>query len=298
MHLHPNLINLLSRVYKRELDPRRAARVYREYDLDRGYGPYHEHCRARFERAANVEAALPLVTRGFEYLPVLSEADAGATLERLEAEHEIAYLKKDTRNLEGFHVDDPDFIADTLTAVLTPSVDQRLAGFFQSEYLVHWVTFSMTPRAPRQASVSFRWHCDRGPRAHLKLIVYLNSTEAHGGNTEFIDLDDTARVAERGYLFGWTETRTGDVDHLSRIAGAPIRAHARPMAAGDGVVFQPASVLHRGLSPALGPRYVITLCLLPSPVPWRTALERGAMSDLARDPKWHRHADQLLDAVQ
>ena len=69
------------------------------------------------------------------------------------------------------------------------------------------------------------------------------------------------------------------------------------MDAGDGVIFQPATVLHRGISPRLGARYVITLCLLPSPVHWETALERGAMSDLATDTKWHRNAAEILNVI-
>ncbi len=296
MSLNSALIKLASLVYKRELDPRRAERVYREYDDARGYADYHRRCQAQFARARPAHSESALRQRGFEYLNVLEPARAAAILERLETEHGLSLLKKDSRDLEGFRVA-PEFIVETLDAVLTPAVDDKLAGFFGSEYLVHWVTYSMAPRAPEQASVSFRWHCDRGPRAHLKLIVYLNPTADHGGNTEFIELADTARIGQRGYLFGWTKTRTGEVDHLARIAGTEIRAHQRAMGAGDGVVFQPATVLHRGLSPTLGPRYVITLCLLPSPLPWREAFERGTLSDLAQDDKWHRHAHDLSNTL-
>jgi hypothetical protein len=66
---------------------------------------------------------------------------------------------------------------------------------------------------------------------------------------------------------------------------------------GDGVIFQPAMVLHRGVGPTMAPRYVVTLCLLPSPVPWQQALARGAFSDLAMDEKWYRHATELLTAI-
>ena len=59
------------------------------------------------------------------------------------------------------------------------------------------------------------------------------------------------------------------------------------------MLFQPARVLHSGITPRHGPRYVLALCLLPSPVPWRTALARGAQIDLRTDPIWHAHAGQL-----
>src|SRR5690606_18506976 len=101
--------------------------------------------------------------------------------------------------------------------ILRDRVDAAIAGYFGSEYLVHWIAMSLTRAAKEQESVSFRWHCDKGPSAHLKLIVYLNPTIVHGGNTEFMDRDDTLAVARQGYLFGWSKTRTGDVHHLSRL---------------------------------------------------------------------------------
>jgi hypothetical protein len=45
--------------------------------------------------------------------------------------------------------------------------------------------------------------------------------------------------------------------------------------------------------PSRGPRDVLAICLLPSPVPWWEALERGWLSDLRRDRKWHRNAMDL-----
>jgi len=46
----PFLLNLVSKVHKRRIDPKRAARVYREYDVGRGYEHYGDFCRQRFER--------------------------------------------------------------------------------------------------------------------------------------------------------------------------------------------------------------------------------------------------------
>jgi hypothetical protein len=66
------------------------------------------------------------------------------------------------------------------------------------------------------------------------------------------------------------------------------------MAAGDAVLFQPARVLHRGISPTRAPRLTATLCLLPSPVHWQRALECATLSDLAVDEKWHEDAMQFL----
>ena len=75
------------------------------------------------------------------------------------------------------------------------------------------------------------------------------------------------------------------------------RGFRRALRAGEGLLIQPASVLHRGISPKRGPRFVLALCLLPSPIHWREALRRGAMPDLARDETWPRHASELLRSM-
>jgi hypothetical protein len=298
MNLQYHLTKLLSRVKKRKLDPKRVVRVYQEFDVDRGYEHYHDICQSRFARTEPLLSSGPLQEQGFEYLNILSTAQTQDLLESVKSTHHLSYVKKDTKNLQGFHITGNNLIRKILSTVLTNAVDTRLVGYFKSEYLVHWWTFTMTPQAKEQESVSFRWHCDKGPTTHLKLIVYLNATDEHGGNTEFIPLADTARVAVHGYLFGPTQTRSSDIRSISRIAHCDLAPCSRSMGAGDGVIFQPATVLHRGISPHLGPRYVITLCLLPSPVHWETALERGAMSDLATDTKWHRNAVQLLNVLE
>jgi hypothetical protein len=163
---------------------------------------------------------------------------------------------------------------------------------------VHWVAFSLTRQAVEQESVSFRWHCDKGPSAHLKLIVYLNPTAAHGGNTEFMDLADTRAVAERGYLFGWSKIRTGDVAHLAELAGRSLATCLREREAGEAVLFQPGRVLHRGVSPTRGERLTATLCLLPSPVNWQRAFDSETLSDLAVDEKWHDDALVFLAELE
>jgi hypothetical protein len=56
-------------------------------------------------------------------------------------------------------------------------------------------------------------------------------------------------------------------------------------------------VLHRGLLPTHGRRHVITVCLLPSPIPWRDAYERVADRDVQGDGKWHENAAELREAL-
>jgi hypothetical protein len=285
------------RFYKPELDAGRAQRVYREYDIGRHYGEYHAYCQARFKRELEPAPGTALQQQGFEYFTPLDESDAARWRRDLQKHHSSGLIKKDSKHLEGFHVADMAWVEELLTLVLAGPLDQRIVEYFNSEYLLHWVTFSVTRQAREQESVSFRWHCDKGPSVHLKLIVYLNPTEEHGGNTEFIDLEGSEAVARRGYLFGWSKSRSSDIRHLSRIAGRHLTSHASPLQAGQAVLFQPARVLHRGLSPDRGDRLVMTLCILPSPVHWKIALQSGAICDLAVDEKWHKDAMGILDRI-
>lgn len=298
MNLEPRMLKLVNRFYKPERDPRRAEATWRAFDEGRHYAQYLAHCRAQFRRSAVPRADADLEVRGFTWLRALPAERASAVAAELEGQHELALLKKDSRHLEGFRISDREWLKQFLLDVLQGPADGSIAGFFGSEYLVHWVALSLTRAAAEQDSVSFRWHCDKGPTAHLKLIVYLNPTEMHGGNTEFMDLADTAAVARRGYLFGWSRTRTGDVSRLARIAGRPLATHVRARGAGEAVLFQPARVLHRGLSPTRGPRLTATLCLLPSPVNWQRALECETLSDLAVDEKWHEDALAFLAQLE
>jgi len=297
MSLVSAITRLRDRLYKPELDAGRAQRVYREYDIGRRYAEYHAYCQARFEREPDAAPGTALEQQGFEYFTPLNENDAVKWRRELQDNHSSGLLKKDSKHLEGFHVTDMAWLQALLSAVLAGDLDQRIVEYFGSEYLLHWWAFSVTRQATEQASVSFRWHCDKGPSSHLKLIAYLNPTAEHGGNTEFMDLADSESVARRGYLFGRSKTRTPDIGHLSRIAGRELASHARPLRAGQAVLFQPSRVLHRGLSPDRGERVVMTLCILPSPVHWKAALQSGASFDLAVDDKWHRDAMGILDRI-
>ena len=54
---------------------------------------------------------------------------------------------------------------------------------------------------------------------------------------------------------------------------------------------------HRGVLPTHGHRDVITLCLLPSPIPWRDAYDRAPQLRARGYDKWHENAAQLREAL-
>jgi len=284
---------LIAKVYKPDADPGRAARVYREFDEQRGFGRYQDLCRARLTRAVS-DAESDLKRAGVQYHDVMSPDEAAELLEDLTANRSVANVKKGNQSLEGYPFEDHPSRQAVLASLLTPEIDRLLVDFFESEYLVHWALLSRTSVAEDQGVVSFKWHCDKGPARHLKLLCYLNGSEEHGGNTEFIDRESSKRVAQKGYLFGRVAKRTSEISALSDLAGTPLRSVLEPIAAGQAVIFSPSTVLHRGVSPTRAPRYVLTLCLLPSPLPWRQAFERGVICNLAEQEKWPNHADELL----
>jgi hypothetical protein len=287
---------LVAKVYKPNADPGRAARVYREYDEQMGFERYGEICRARLTRGVSGERS-DLLQTGIQYANVMSPDEAAVLLRDLTEDRSVASVKKGNQNLQGYRFDDHPARQAVVESLLTPEIDQLLIDFFESEYLVHWTLLSRNPVAADPGVVSFNWHCDKGPARHLKLLFYLNGSEEHGGNTELIDLEGSTRVAEKGYLFGRVAKRTSEISVLSKLAGTQLHSVLRPIGAGEAVIFPPATVLHRGVSPTRAPRYVLTLCLLPSPVPWKQAFERGVICDLAQQAKWPSHADELLRAL-
>jgi hypothetical protein len=154
MMLVDAMTRLKDRFYKPELDALRAQRVYREYDVGRRYGEYHAHCQARFRRELEASAGTALQRQGFEYFTPLNEEEAGVRCRELLENHDSSLIKKDSKHLEGFHVADKSWVDALLARVLDGSLDQRITAYFKSEYLLHWLTFSVTRQAsdghPRQ----------------------------------------------------------------------------------------------------------------------------------------------------
>jgi hypothetical protein len=291
------LIRKARRWLEPDLDPRRVGRVFEEFDDRGGYAAWHAQCKAALRRPqALPEAPGPVVRDGFVVKQAMSQEQAGELLAAVGAldGQGAERLKRDSAKLEGYPLDDPSLLRSLAQAALTSEIDAHCLDFFGSEYFVYWCTVSRTaPLAEGAPTVSFKWHCDRGPRAHLKLLVYLNDYREHGGGTSYLDLDASDAVARSGYLFARGKRRTGSIEELSVLAKRPLVAYDHLPRAGDAVLFQPSRVLHRGITPTRGPRYVLTLCLLPSPANWSEAMDRAAQIDLRHDPIWHGDARAL-----
>jgi hypothetical protein len=287
---------LRDRIRAARLDPRWVERVRRQYDVDAGYSAYHAFCRARFERAP-AQGPAPLLEQGRELVHVLASSAAREIEQEIEARFRCQPTVPKSRHLARFLVDDAKWSRDLLERILTREVDERAARFFGSEYFVYWCSVTRATPVRELGRNSFRWHCDRGPVGHLKLLLFLQGCEEHGGGTEFLDLESTRGLQASGYVYAPVQTRLIDLAPLAARSGLRYAPWSPALRAGDGVLFQPANVLHRGRLPTHAHRDVITVCLLPSTIPWRDAYDRLPPLAGGSDEKWHENAAQLLEEL-
>ena len=276
---------------------RRFDGTLRSFDRKRGYEQWHRYCRSargRHAPAPSVEEDRRLRETGVLRLPVLSPPQAGRTLERLRARASRIDARSGA-HAETFAVSDGAAAAEAFEQVFGGPVDRAIGAWFGSEYLIYWWTLGRA-HSGQAAQRSFLWHCDKGPTSHLKLLLYLNPTAEHGGATEFIAKPATRAIGRTGYVFGPVNERRSDIRPLAETAGIAFETISCDMAAGEAVVFEPARVLHRGILPRTGPRWVLTFCLLPSPLPWKTVFTRtgGLVTD---DFAWRPHASELAGLI-
>lgn len=155
-------------------------------------------------------------------------------------------------------------------------LDPYLASYFGCEYMPLFLRFYANKPGDKRPYAA-NWHCDAGPRKHLKLLLYLNDSDESGGNTEFLDHDTTMRLDETGYLFCPLDNRTDDLTTICFENGIPYQPLWHPIKAGEGVLFEPSAVMHRAVWPTKAPRYMAQICILPSPVPWYAACNQFGM---------------------
>jgi len=288
--------NLFSRVPKLDLDPERASQTYALYDDQQGYRSYLEHCQQQFSGTLDPAPSL-LKQQGLEHLHILSASEAGELLSgTLALTDESITNKPQIDYSDILIIRDTAFLHTWFQRIFQPALTAKLTSYFHSHFLIYWYTF-LKAKPADQAVRSFLWHCDKGPTAHLKILLYLNDMQEHHGNTIFLDRGTTARFAKSGYVFGSVKKRTDDLTGLAQQEGIPLKPLSWEMKAGEGVVFEPSQVLHRGRLPSTGFRYVLAFCLLPSPIPWDQAFARNNYEGFRPDYTWHPHAQELLNAV-
>lgn len=161
-----------------------------------------------------------------------------------------------------------------LAKIITDEIDDKIIAYFRSYYAPIWCRFHENLPEDPDRQPAFSWHCDAGPSKHLKLLVYLNSTQESGGTTLFLDRETTGKLEDIGYLFCPLEERLDDLSELAELYGFSIEPICLDLDAGDGILFEPSQLLHKGIWPTSAPRYMIQICFLPSSAPWRQACQK------------------------
>ena len=281
---------------KKPLDPSRHEVVFTSYDEERGYQAYHKYCQKLLKRTVENSANNTLAQYGIEHISVLDQIEALDTLTTIIQKYSTSVKKEHIDYSEMLTISDRQFVESLFEKIFTPTLDQKLVEYFKSEYFIYWYTVLRATPSP-QARRSFLWHCDKGPSSHIKLLLYLNGTEEHGGNTKFLDRQTTAKFIKTGYIFGPVDARQSDLSTLAKSANINYSPKKWDMKPGDGILFEPSQILHCGVLPTNGPRYVIAFCLLPSPIPRQEAFKRTKEKGLSEDYAWHQDAEEIRQAL-
>lgn len=155
-------------------------------------------------------------------------------------------------------------------AAVIPKLDLYLSSYFRSEYMPLFVRYYRNKPGDDKPYAA-GWHCDAGPRKHLKILIYLNPSDESGGNTAFLDYDTTMRFDEAGYLFCPLTERVENLEDLARTNGIPYDPLSWDLNAGQGIVFEPSTIMHKAVWPTIGTRYMVQILFLPSPFHWTVA---------------------------
>jgi len=243
-------------------NPNGQATVEEAFDVRLGYRAYLEHCRQRFSRAeAARESELHRI--GVEMVPVF---DAG------ECKTIRDYMDRDIS--EDGPLFEEELKKQLFLRIFNDEIDSLITGYFGSEYYALWFAFNRNDPADPPGP-SFLWHCDGGPNVHLKILIYFSGTEEHGGNTEFLDPVTTARFKQVGYPFSQIQDRLADLEPMAREHAIPYRPFRFRPKAGAAVLFNPMQMLHHGIQPTRGIRYVMQVCLIPAEHGWKTMWGSG-----------------------
>ena len=172
----------------------------------------------------------------------------------------------------------PQLARELLEDCLNEQLDEQLRAFFKSYYMP--ISIGATRTLPAEnvdclgvPEMSYKWHCDAAPKNYLKILLYLNDADQHGGGTAFLDASTTRKLADIGYVHGDNRARQTDLSPLTSMYDIPCEPLNVYPKSGEGVLFQPVKVLHKGLIPTLGPRYTVQIGFVPIHAPWQETFD-------------------------
>jgi len=266
------------------------------FDLAQGYQRYHEQCQSLFTQASQQERSI-LQEKGVEHLTILNPSEAATFLREALALADKTIAKPEIDYSEIILVQDPSFLQRWFQKIFHPTLHQQLLNYFGSEYLIYWHTL-LKAKPAETAIRSFLWHCDKGPSCHVKILLYLNDFSEHQGSTIFLDRLTTRQFGKAGYVFGSVKKREEDLSELAQQHNIAFHPQGWEMKAGEGIIFEPSQVLHKGILPSIGPRYVLAFCLLPSSIPWQAAFSKNNYESFSQGYNWSTTPQELTQQTK
>ena len=165
---------------------------------------------------------------------------------------------------------DPAVLKSFLPYILTQEVDDHLRSYFKSEYCVLWWAMHKLEDDIEKDTYFSKWHCDGGPKNHLKLITYLNGYDEHGSSTAVLDKESTDKLKDIGYIFNNINKRNIDIAPLCKHYDINFSPSLIKPNKGDSIIFNPHQLAHKAMPANKGKaRYSLTLCFLPSELHWK-----------------------------
>lgn len=240
------------------LNTKDAAEVYDYYDVGMSYHLLSQSARQEMKRGIRSSSTLK---------------DEGLIVHSVFSAEVSKALSLQCQN-ESQQLNTPAVMKQLFRRVFSGETDQLLCDYFQSEYTPLWYKFESATYESKMDARSFKWHCDSGPRNHLKLLIYLNDYEIHEGTTLFLNRKSSEAFIDAGYAFGPVDYRQHELRPLSKALNLPYEEISLKPKAGDAVIFEPSRLLHKGISPKPGSyRNVLHILLIPFIAPWQEAIE-------------------------
>ena len=277
--------------------PRRIRETYKRYDEIRGYGAYLERCQNACKRPLP-KSYDSLSSNHYDLIDVYSQETAEAVRQEAELLSGEYTRRNSANNSVAMTISDGEFFDKVMEAVFTEETDAKLLNFFGSEYVPYW--YRMTHTEPNNAGKrSFLWHCDKGPKKWAKILLYFTNVSDTGGNTFMLTKNTTDAISALDYTFGPANKRTSDLEGMAKQNNIEFEQISFDVNAGQAVLFEPGTLLHRGKLPEHARRTIMQILILPSPKPWREALPMLRIANLKsrNDYDFPGHADDLEAAL-
>jgi len=167
-------------------------------------------------------------------------------------------------------------VLELFERVITPEIDRELKAYFNSNFAIMFYSSRNITSQSRQTNPSIKWHCDGAPTKSAMLVCYLNGEEDHQSSTLFMDEAVTKKLKEVGYIYSKVDDRHEEIDDLLDYYELDNEIHRHSFTAGESAIFAASQIAHRAEIPKIdGARTTLDFCIIPSPVPWREAIEKG-----------------------